>query len=435
MGPSASCPSSTPARRGQTVPKSLASANPDQSHASLLRNRDFQILLTGDLVSTFGSRMSSLAFPLLAFSITRDPLLVGAVSASGMLALALVGVPAGAFVDRRNKRRVMMASTLCASLVCLGVVACLYFGFLTIGVLIAGAFVISCCEAIYDPANATAVQRVVPKDQLSTAYSIEQGRNGIAGLLGPPVAGIFFSMGRALPFLVDFLTYLVSTVCSALIKRDLSPQREGGEQSDSGTEIFKGVAFVMGHGFLRPMLGIAAILNFALNGFVIMLIVALQDQGTSTAAIGIVQAGSALGLVVGAAAAGMLLRRVRAGVCMLVGTLVVALGMLACAGTVWSWPLAMLCVLLTFICLPTLNAALFTYAMSAAPDGLQGRVRSGIMTLSMLLAPLGPLFGGVVSRTWEAEIALAIFGGLALVCALIVASTTGVRNAPLLSDV
>lgn len=159
----------------------------ETANAPLLKNRDFQILLVGDAVSTFGSRMSSLAFPLLAFSISRDPLLVGAVSAAGMVAMLVVGLPAGTYV---NKRSVMVASALVASVACVMVIALLGADLLTIEVLALCAFAIGCCDSIYDPANTAAVQRVVPKGQLSTAYAIEQGRNGVAGLAGPPAAGV-----------------------------------------------------------------------------------------------------------------------------------------------------------------------------------------------------------------------------------------------------
>lgn len=187
----------------------------------------------------------------------------------------------------------------------------------------------------------------------------------------------------------------------------------------------------MRHGFLRPTLIMTSLLNFALNGFLIMLVVALRQQGVTAAAIGAVQAGSALGLIVGASAAAFVLRRVRAGRCLQAGTVLVAVGMFACAGSVSTWPAATLGVFVTFACLPALNAALFTYAMSAAPDGMQARVRSGIMTL----APLGPLSGGVMNRSFGAAWTLAIFAAFAMVCAAIATGFSSIRTAPLLSEI
>lgn len=184
----------------------------------LRRNRTFQVLWIGGAASALGSSVTALTLPLLILAVTGSPALAGIASTCQLAAMVLVGLPAGVWVDRLDRRRIMVAcealrlATLTVFAVVVLTDAVAFWHVVALAVVNGGA------SAFFGPAHATAVQAVVPEAQLRSAYAQNEARGHAGSMAGPPLGGFLFTLSRWVPFLVDAATYLVSLVCVLLAR-------------------------------------------------------------------------------------------------------------------------------------------------------------------------------------------------------------------------
>nr|BFE82900.1 hypothetical protein GCM10020093_055010 [Planobispora longispora] len=205
----------------------------------LRKNIRFQLLWLGSAVSQLGSELTRLAMPLLVLALTGSPGLAGVVAGVRTVAFLLTQMPAGVWVDRWDRRRTLLAaqglqaavSALLAALVLAGRAQAWHF--------VALAAFDGLCAAFTGPARDTAIRGIVPVGQLHTAYAQEEARTHAAGLIGPPLGGLLYGLGRAVPFVVDALTFLAATLCYALAKVPRRPADQSSpparEESGSGS--------------------------------------------------------------------------------------------------------------------------------------------------------------------------------------------------------
>ncbi len=202
-------------------------------------------------------------------------------------------------------------------------------------------------------------------------------------LSGPPLGGLLFGLGRALPFLGNALSHLLSLVAVSLIRRPLQEVRREAPQPAAVSAI-QGLRFLLGHPFLRALLVIAAPLNMAFTGMIFAMTLALLDAGVAPALVGLAGTVFALGGFLGALVAPALQRRLPLPLlmkllCWTTAALMAVSTLLA--GTV---PAAIPLAAAVFLG-PTANAALFAHQAAVTPDHLQGRVVS-----SACCSPRGP---------------------------------------------
>lgn len=407
----------------------------DAKRPALWRNRDFQLLMVGNTLNGIGSRMSGLAFPLLALWMTGNAALAGLVGGAVVAGLVLAGVPAGAFVDRWNRRSAMVWSALVAAAAYATVVLGYAFGVLTITHLVVAGVVVGAAEAVFGPADTLATKAVVPAADLSTAMSVVEGRQGVTGLIGPPVGGLLFSVSRSLPVVADVVSYVVSAVAALAVRTPLpAPPPVGGEHEPPLRAMRSGLRFVWRHEVLRPVVVVATLLNFAVNGFMLVLIVVLQQRGVRPAGIGLAETAIAVATIVGALLSAAVLKKLPAGLALISGTVVLGVSLVACA-VVHSYAVVLALLVAGFLLIPAVNAGFMTYVMLITPDEMQGRVQSAMMTLLMAMSPLAPVVGGLLVEWWSGEASLVVLGGLTMLTALLVAMVGPLRRMPLLADV
>lgn len=407
----------------------------DSQRPALWRNRDFQLLMVGNTLNGIGSRMSGLAFPLLALWMTNNAALAGLVGGSVVAGLVVAGVPAGTFVDRWNRRSAMVWSALGAAATYATVVAAYAAGALTITQLVIAGFVVGGAEAVFGPADTLATKAVVPPQDLSTAMSVVEGRQGVTGLIGPPLGGLLFAVSRSLPVLADVVSYAVSAVAALLVRTPLpAPPPEGDEHEPPLRAMRSGLKFVWRHEVLRPVVVIATLVNFAVSGFMLVLIVVLRDRHVAPAGIGLAETAIAVATIGGAVASGAILKKVAAGRVLIVGSIVLGACLVACA-FVRSYPLVLALLIVGFLLTPALNAGFMTYVMLITPETMQGRVQSALMTCVLAMSPLAPAVGGLLVEWWGGEPALVSLGALLLVVASLIVLVGPLRRMPLLADV
>ncbi|GGR65033.1 MFS transporter [Streptomyces roseolus] len=392
-------------------PTSAPAPLPPQALAPtpLHRNRDYQRLWLAHALSGFGSQASAIALPLVVLHATGSVTAFGLVTFTEILASVLAGLPAGVLVDRLPRKLVLIISDVARALAYLVMTAAVLTDRVSLPLALCVAVVNSVFSAPFNPAASAALRHVVPREQLPAALSLSQARSAAVTLAGPLIGAALYTVAPALPFLVDALSYLASTVCVALVR--LPAGRPTTTTAPPAPSLVKdlgtGWREVRRSPFLRYTLVNAALVNLAFSGIVLVLV-----AGGAHAASG----GFHNAVIIAASGAGNL-----------VGSLIAArttttlpprtLVLLVCWSTALFTPLLALsdntvalalvigaCSLAT----PAANAVISAARLHAIPDHLQGRVQTACGLIPALIIPFGPLLTStLLAHTGPATVLLA----------------------------
>lgn len=391
--------------------------------------------MTGQSISSLGSAMSGFVFTLLGMAITGSPIQAGLVGTAGALGGTLTALPAGALVDRLDRRKVLVACGAAGTILYSSVALAGWLDRLTIAHLIVVAFGSSAAGAFFMPAQNAALRKIVEPEDLGTAMAANEGRQHVASLLGAPLGGALYSLGRVLPIAFDAVSYLVMTILLLTIRRPLpAPEPDSEKHEPILRAIGTGLKWVVHQSAIRVLALSATLVNFALGGSLLVLILNLQRHGVHASTIGLLETGIGIGGILGAVAAPRVLRRFRTG--MIGITAAWALG-LAFAATAFTTRTAVLVALLAaaIFLVPAFNSGLFGYQVMITPDGMQGRAQSAIWFLANTTSPLAPALGGVLLASAGARIALLVFAAVIALAALMLTLSRAIRTIPLLSEV
>jgi MFS family permease len=394
----------------------------------LWRNRDFLLLWTGQVVSTLGTRISGLAYPLLVLAVTGSPAQAGLVASAQAAPFLLWFLPAGALVDRWSRKRIMLAADAGRAVALASVAVAVVLGRITIGHLMVVAFVEGTLFVFFLLAETAAIPHVVPKPQLPAAIAQNQARDQGADLAGQPFGGFLFGLGHAVPFAVDAVSYVVGFALVARIRRTLEEER-APERRHLLAEISEGVRWLWRQHLLRVLVAIASAGNLAFSALSLAIIVRATDLGASSTAVGVLLGLFGVGAIAGAVVAPRVQRLVAPNVIMLgalwwwVGQMVA----LALAPTVFALGAVYTVGALMGPIFNTTNAA---YRYTLTPDRLQGRVNGASRMIGWGARPVGALLGGMALENLGA---VPTFVALAAWLAVVAAASTAsrqIRRAP-----
>ncbi|CAN5668503.1 hypothetical protein BH18ACT7_BH18ACT7_21110 [soil metagenome] len=250
---------------------------------SLRRHRDFNLLWFGATVSVLGTTTSSVLLPLLAvLTLEASAWWVGLLSAAAWLPWLLIGLPAGAWVDRLPPLPVMVVSNV-GSAVAVGSIPLLWWlDRLTLAQLLAVAFVAGTGTVFFRAAYQCLLPRLVAPENLVAANSRLQGSESAAQIGGNGVAGLLAQwIGAAGGLVLDAASFLVSSACLRLIGRrtPIAPA-ERVVKRRLRVEIAEGVRFVARDPFLRYFTWMGGLSNLGLTGYGALLVLFLvRDVG------------------------------------------------------------------------------------------------------------------------------------------------------------
>jgi predicted MFS family arabinose efflux permease len=398
----------------------------------LWQNRDYLLLWCGQTISVLGTQVSQLAFPLLVLTLTGSPAQAGFVAAARSVPWLLCALPAGALVDRWDRKLTMI---LCSagSAIALGSVAIAYaLGRLTIAQIVAVSFIEGTFALIFGLAETSALPQVVAKEQLPTAIAQQQAQYAIGALIGPPLGGSLYGVSRMLPFLVDAASYAFSA-CSLPFIRAAFGGRESTARRSLRAEIGEGVGWLWRQPLIRYMAFLTGGLNFT-AGIDLIIIVLAQRQGASPATIGILFAVAGAGGILGALLAPRVQRRLSFGQA-IIGVCWVMVVLFALVAAANSLLVVAAILVLFFLVSPAYDTVQYSYRLALIPDVLQGRVNSVFRLIGIGMRPLGLALTGVLIERWGVVgTTLALCGWLVAVS--VVTTLNGhVRNAPALTEV
>lgn len=361
---------------------------------SLWRNRDYQLLMTGRTLSVIGASMTALAVMLLAYDLTHNTATAAFITSWELVGMLVMSLLAGALVDRWDRKRVMVLSSLVQAVTIVSVPVALWAGHLTTWQLGIVCFVSGAASTFFSPAETASLKRIVGPDQLGTAMSVNQARGALGSVVGPPISGALYGISRALPMLVDAITCAVAACLAMFVRTDLKPHREEAQEVSSvWRDVIEGVRYIGSRSMLLVLGGYACLLNFGFSTVMTVVILDLQRRGTAPTLIGLIETVAGVAALVGAALAAPVLKAFPVGRLTIAVTAalfaeLVALSLLP--GYVWVLVLVGVMSLL----LPPVNSGAMAFFTSEVHDAQMGRASGALGMVSMGMIPVGNVLGG-----------------------------------------
>jgi MFS family permease len=370
---------------------------------SLWRHRDFVWLWSANTTSQVGVRVGQIAVPLLAVTtLAATPFEMGLLNAAGTVGALLFGLPAGAWVDRLHRRRLLLAMDVSRALLFASIPLAYLAGFLSVEQLLVTVLLVSISTVFFDVANLAYVPALVERDRLVEANAKLQASYSVAAVTGPGLGGgVAALVGAANTVSITASTFFASALFLRRIRRpDPAPATRTGK--GMLTEVWEGLRYVLRDPALRAIGCCTATTNLFMSMVVALLVLFLsRDLGLSAVATGLVVASSGVG---GVAAALTAKRWTRA-----FGqdrTIVLSLLLLQPLGLLLplasrGWGVAL------FVCgwfavgygTTLYNIVQVSFRQSVCPENLLGRVQASNRFLAFAMVPLGSLLGGALG-TW-----------------------------------
>jgi len=396
-------------------------------YASLWRNRDYLLLWSGQAVSSFGSQISGLAFPLLVLALTGSPAQAGVIGALRALPFALLSLPAGALIDRWDRRRTMIWCDSGRVLALGSVPLALAFGRLGLVQLALVSLIEGGLFLFFNLAESACLPRVVSKGQLPNALAQNQLTDSLAQLIGPALGGALYGLGRAIPFAIDALSYALSLLSLLFIRTPLQETRatETGSLRD---EMREGLRWLWGQTILRLVaLATGGLMVFSV-GYPLIMIVLGERIGATPFELGLIFAGGGAGSIVGGLLTPWLQRRFRFGPLLI--------------GAAWVWAITWLFFLVapnvpalvianaaSFVVVPVYMITQYRYRLAATPDRLQGRTNAIFRLIVWGSQPLGIALAGVMLERLGPDRTIWLLFVPQILIALAITGHAGLRRA------
>ncbi|MCB0890418.1 MAG: MFS transporter, partial [Propionibacteriaceae bacterium] len=387
--------------------------------------RPFGVQLASTGLANLGDGILGTLAPLLALSLTSSPMLISALTAATWLPWLLFGLVAGVIVDRVDRRRAQVAALL-ARAALLGSAAWLTLvGLLSIPLLIALLMLYGLTEVVADLGATAMVPDLVPPDRLPAANGRVIGVQQVANtFLGAPLVGVLIVLGAGLGFGVSAgLAALAGLLLLVGLKGDF--RRASSGPTRPWAQVREGLAFLVRHRVLRPLVITGSVLNLAASGyfavFVLWVVGPESAVGLTETQYPLVMLGLAVGAVAGSLVAAAFDKRFGT-VRTMIGAFIASV-LLMVAPVVWPTPVSLvLSCTLVGVTNTVGNVLSQSLRQRLVPGDLLGRIGGAGRTLSYGLMPLGALLAGALAEhaglpvTFYAAVALSLLacGYLAL---------------------
>lgn len=358
---------------------------------------NYRQILAASTVSNLGDGVSLVALPLLAATVTRDPLLVSLLAVSGRLPWLLFSLHAGAIADRTDRRRLMVAVDLVRVGLAAAIGVAALGGWASIPLLCAIALLLGVGETLY--ANAT--QPLIPAvagdlPPQSANARISAGEVVTNGFVGQPVGGVLFAAAAALSFFLDAASFALSALLLLSIRgvfRAEPPAQPAGLTRDVG----EGIRWLWGNRLVRGLAGLLGVFNFTFGASTaVFVLFALEELGLSEGAYGVLLVAAAVGSLAGSALTGRMSAALGPGSALavvVVFSITMELGPFLAPDPYTAG--AML--FLSGFVITSWNVVTISLRQEIIPDRLLGRVTGAYRFVGAGSGPLGAVTGGLIA--------------------------------------
>jgi DHA3 family macrolide efflux protein-like MFS transporter len=387
----------------------------------LFRIRDYRLLWSGQAVSNFGDALTNLALLLTAQRLTGSVAAVATTAIAVALPTLLFGMVAGAYVDRWNRKRVMIVSDLFRTSFVL-----LFLLVTTpdqMWLLYTVAFIQAALSTFFNPAKSAFLPRIVSKEQLLVANSVSQMSQIGFGLIGTAVAGIIAATfdTLALAYIIDAGTFLISLTAIVLIRTDGTPERSTAPVR-IWTDVRVGIATTARSRVLLGVMIGAGILMFGLGAVNVLLIPFIVDVlAVPETWFAVIEAAQVIPMVLAATLVAVLARRLRPTT--IITWALAGLGALVAAISLVQAPWHLMLVLFGVGWLITpLQASVSTLVQTEVEDAVRGRTGAALNTVMTGAQVASMALAGAAAAVMTVRGVFVVAGAIAVVAGLVTAA-------------
>jgi MFS family permease len=410
----------------------------------LWRNRDFVLLWSGQTVSVLGTNISTLALPLLILALTQSPAQAGLLSATRLIPYLFFSLFAGVFIDRWNRKTVMIVCDLLRWLALGSIPLAFLLGWLNVPQLYIVAFIDGTTYVFFSLAQISSLTNVVHPVHLPRAFALSEVTESLGTLLGPGLGGLLINaagstvFGAAIAYLIDSTTYLVSALSLFFMRASFQLQREQAVASSEEHTQLQGLRlreslligwrFLWRQRYLRLMVLLMMAFNLFLGPLTLITILLGQKQlHISVAALGLIISVGGVGALCGSIVSPWTQKYLRLGQAALLVVALIAADFVLLATAQSAWQLALGNALAWFL-LPFYTVPMVVYRLRLVPDELQGRVNSAFRFLTYGIEGFGPAIAGLLLGPLGARTLLWLIAG-GFVLAILFVALTDLRKA------
>ena len=405
-----------------------AVATPAIADAPLRGNRDFWVVLLGQGISSFGDAITNTALPILVLALTGSGLAMGIVGVLSTLPDLLLGLPAGAYADRWDRRKMMFVADLGRAVLTAVIPISVWLDGPTLALILLVTFPMNALRVLWMAAFTAAVPGLVGRGLIARANAIFEAFFTVGWIVGPALAGFLAAtIGPGPTIALDAVTFAISAGAILLVRRPLRPAART-EPTHLLEDIREGISYVAGQPTLRAVIAFWATTSVIFAGLTSGLIFYITiDRDLGPDVVGLVLSAFAVGALGGSlVAARMAFRAV--GPVMLVGAVVMGITLVIVATDA---PVPVLAGAAFVAGLLEANVAVsyLTLRTQLSPDALLGRVGATARTISVGLMPLGALVTGILLDAIGGTATLALMGTASIAAGLGFALLPNVRQA------
>ena len=396
--------------------------------APLWKNRDYTLLWVAQVSSVLGSSSVSKVYPLLILAVTGSAAQAGSAAALQALPYLLFSLPAGALVDRWDRKRVMIVCDLGRCLAVTSIALAIAADALSIWHIYAVALVNGSLFVFFNVAEAAVLPKVVPQAQLPHAVGQNEAAFGAALIAGPSLGTSLFQLvSHVAPFALNAFTFLVSLVSLSCIRTSFrTPPRQTSTRLRH--DIAEGLRWILDRPLIRYLALLCGGMNMMIAATPLLLIMKGRQLGASDVEVGLLFSVGGLGGIVGSMLAARLLQRFGFRALIVVPVAMVAL-MVPLYAVAPSLPALALLFGGIYMSYTVYSIVQYSYRLALIPDALQGRVNSSFRLVAFGFDPLGALLAGLVIEVWGIVPAIGLASALVAIVALTAVFNPHLRTA------
>jgi MFS family permease len=352
-------------------------------------------LTIATFIASLGVGVTTVAYPWLAASITRSPLLLSTVSAASQLPAFLLALPIGVFIDRSNLKRVLYSAHLLRAVLMLSLAGLIEAHYVTIPLICLQAMLLGVITLMSDNAQQTIVPMLVPDAELPRANSrLFAAREVTASFVGPLAGGLLLSAALAIPFISDAIAFVLAGAFVTLIPALPTADKRPSSSPPARAELLAGLHYFWDHKVLRGLGLMLAGLSFTEGLMMSTLVLFAQDiLRLNSRTYGLMFLAGAVGGLIGMVIYPMAERRLGERRVLLVALAGFGASSVVVAVTS-SAILAAMAFAASIALIALWNIVTISYRQRVSPRPMLGRLTAIHRLLGMGALPLGTIIGG-----------------------------------------
>jgi MFS family permease len=362
----------------------------------------FNRLWSASLVSNLSDGVLLAAAPLLAITLTDNTILISLLGAMVMLPWLLFAIPIGTLVDRLDRRHILAGTNLLRSAVVGSLAFAIAADVVTIGLLIAAAFIIGTCEVAADTTSQSLIPQIVDKEQFEKANSrLQISETVVQGFIGAPFSGFLYALAIYIPFFFNSLGYVISAILALSMPihflQDIRNQKPAAEKNKFVEDMKFGISYLYNHKLLRRIVLTTSMIGvcYSMSTATIVLFM-VKELDLPEPFFGLVLTVQGIGALAGALVAPYASKKFGRGKVMTFGIFFSSFNLLVQGFSPNIYFFVLFSAFSAFT-ISQWNILLMSTYQSIIPNEIYGRIHGTRRTLVWGMMPIGSVLGGVLA--------------------------------------